>query len=395
MSFVTSQGVDREGLAAEIAARRATLASAMHEHGIEALLVASEANAFYLTGYETTFFGNRSKPFCVVFAPPRRPVVVCHVGEEPSVTLDAIDVDVEPYVGPEVLAVRGGVQIDYQLPAADAVNALLGRLDVATLGVEASWHFIPGFTPFAFDRLRERFAGDVLDASPALWQARRVKSDWEVAQMRAAAEAAERCHQAFAEEARIGMSERDLGRLLRRAAYDAGAEKIGYTGIMAGVDRAPLGGPTNRLWERGQMLFVDICLQVNGGYFADFNRVYASAPPTAEQAGAYAEVADALDSAREAVRAGARIDELARAMIGDAPTIYARVGHGLGLEMPEPPSLSPQDGTALRAGEVLCIEPNREVPGVGWLVSEEEVVVREDRFELLSPPFPRELQVIG
>jgi Xaa-Pro aminopeptidase len=44
---------------------------------------------------------------------------------------------------------------------------------------------------------------------------------------------------------------------------------------------------------------------------------------------------------------------------------------------------------------VLCLEPNRHVPGVGWLVSEEEVVVRDDGFELLSPSFPRELEIIG
>jgi Xaa-Pro aminopeptidase len=330
-----------------------------------------------------------------VFAPPHAPHVVCHVGEETSVRLDAIDVEVDPYVGPEVLEVTGGVQIDYQLPAADAVTALLRRLDVGTIGVEASWHFMPGFTPMAFDRLRDGFAGQVVDASPALWHARRCKSEWEIAQMKVAAEAAERCHQAFAEEARVGMSERDLNRLLRRAAYDAGAEKIGYSGIMAGIDRAPLGGPTNRAWERGQMIFVDICLQLNGGYFADFNRIYASAAPTRAQGQAYEEIVVALDRAREVVCAGAQIKDLADAMIGDVPTIYARVGHGLGLEMPEPPSLSPQDQTTLRAGEVLCIEPNREVDGVGWLVSEEEVVVRDGGFDLLSPPFPRELRVIG
>ena len=80
---------------------------------------------------------------------------------------------------------------------------------------------------------------------------------------------------------------------------------------------------------------------------------------------------------------------------GDGETIYSRVGHGLGLEMPEPPSLSPSDPTALRSGEVLCIEPNLDIDGVGWFVSEEELVVRDGGFELLSPPFPRDLRVIG
>jgi Xaa-Pro aminopeptidase len=394
--MIPSQGVDRAALTREIGARRRALDGAMRAHGLDAIVVASEANAFYLTGYETTFFGNKSKPFAVILASSERPRVICHLGEATSVELDAIDVDVEPYVGPAARdAGSGRVEIDYQLPAADAVVAALGRLGAGAVGFEAGWHFMPGFTPLALDRLRTDAVVPLRDASAAIWDVRRRKSAWEIDQMRTAARAAEATHAAFAGEARTGMTERELNRLLRRSAYEAGAEKIGYSGIVAGVDRAPLGGPTDRRWERGQLLFADICLQLNGGYFADFSRVWASATPTAAQRDAYARVVDALERGRAVVRAGTTVRELAEAMIGDAPTIYARVGHGLGLEMPEPPSLSPQDGAALLDGEVLCIEPNCEVPGAGWLVSEEEVVVREDGYELLSPSFPPDLHVIG
>lgn len=389
-----STGIDREALTAEVAARRERLAARMEAVGIDAVVLASEANDFYLTGYETTFFGNKSKPLAVVFAPPARPVVVCHVGEETSVGLDAIEVDVAAYTGPDALEVDGHLQLEYQVPAAEAVVAELRRLGAKRVGMELSWHFMPGFTPLALDTVRAGVA-EVRDASGIIWDLRRVKSPWELRQMARAAEVAEAAHQAFAADAELGMSERELNRLLRRASYQAGAEKIGYSGIIAGIDRAPLGGPTDRRWERGQMLFADICLQVNGGYFADFNRIYASAEPTAAQAQAYQGVVDGLDRGRAVVRAGTTVGELADAILGDGETIYSRVGHGLGLEMPEPPSISPRDGTALRSGEVLCIEPNLEVPGVGWFVSEEEVIVRDDGFELLSPPFPRELRVIG
>jgi Xaa-Pro aminopeptidase len=389
-----SAGVDRTRLEQEIASRRRSLADAMRQDRVEALVVASEGNALYLTGYETTFWANKSKPFVVVFAPPAPPTVICHVGEEASVRLDAVDVEVEPYVGPEVLPVSGGVQIDYQLPAADALVEHLRRSGARRIGMEISWHFIPGFTPLAMDRLRERLSGEVVDASPAVWRARGVKSAWEVDQMRRAAGIAEAAHLAFADAARVGMTERELNRLLRMFAYEAGAENVGYSGIIAGIDRAPLGGPTDRPWERGQMLFADICPQVNG-YFADFNRVYASTPPTAEQERAYAGVVDALRAGREVATAGTPVAQLADAMIGGVPSFYARVGHGLGLEMPEPPSLSPQDPSAVAPGAVLCLEPNREVAGVGWLVSEETVVVTDGPPELLSPPFPEELRVIG
>jgi len=389
-----SAGVDRTALAREVTSRRRALASALHRDGVEALVVASQANALYLTGYETTFWGNKSKPFVVVFAPPARPTVICHAGEEVSVRLDAIDVEVAPYVGPEVLPVPDGVQLDYQLPAADALLAHLRRIGARRVGMELSWHFIPGFTPLALDRVREGVPGEVVDASPALWRARGVKSAWEIDQMRLAADVAETAHRAFADTARVGMTERELNRLLRMLAYEAGAESIGYSGIIAGVDRAPLGGPTDRRWERGQLLFADLCPKVNG-YFADFNRVYPSASPGAEQERAYAGVVDALRAGREAARAGTPVGALADAMIGGSPSFYARVGHGLGLEMPEPPSLSPQDRTPLAAGTVLCLEPNREIAGVGWLVSEETVVVTDGGPEPISPPFPAELRVIG
>jgi Xaa-Pro aminopeptidase len=391
-----STGVDRGALEGDIITRRAKLAERMGAVGVDALVLASEANDFYLTGYETTFFDNKSKPLAVVFAPPARPLVICHVGEETSVRLDAIDVDVEAYSGPDARDVDGHMQLEYQLRAANAVVSTLKRLGATKVGMELSWHFMPGFTPLALDAVRSGIGEDLVhDASGILWDLRRVKSAWEIEQMAVAADVADVAHRTFAASARVGMSERDLNRLIRRASYEAGAEKIGYSGIIAGIDRAPLGGPTNRTWERGQMLFVDICLRLNGGYFADFNRVYASVEPAEDQARAYQAIVDALDRGRSVVRAGARVSDVANAILGDGNTIYSRVGHGLGLEMPEPPSLSPEDTTRLRSGEVICLEPNLEVPGVGSLVSEEEVVVREDGFELLSPPFPRQLNVIG
>ncbi len=393
-TFASSTPIDRAGLAQDVARRRATLTAAMRDRGLDALVVASEANAHYLTGYETTFFGNRSKPFVVVLLATGQVTVVCHVGEATSVELDAIDVAVAPYVGPHVLT-SDGTHVDYQLPAVEELVRVLRDADVETTGIEEHWHFIPGFTLLAFDALRRGLDGRTRDASGLIWNARRVKSAWELDRMRLAAEICETAHQAFVEDARVGMTERELGRLLRRAAYDAGAERIGYSGIIAGIDRAPLGGPTDRPWETGQMLFVDLCLQIGGGYFADFNRVYASASPTAEQRTAYGSLVTALERTRGVVAAGTPVSEVAAALLGDAPSIYARAGHGLGQEMPEPPSLSPEDPTPLRAGEVLCLEPNGEFAGVGWLVGEEEVVVTEDGHDALSVRFPEELRVIG
>ena len=389
-----SPGIDRDALAAEIRDRRGRLDDALRARDLDGLVVASEANCFYLTGYETTFWGNRSKPFAVVHALERPPTVVCHLGEAPSVELDAVDVVVEPYRGPVNVA-PAGVQLDYQHPAAVAVAGVAASLGLERVGFELSWHFLPGFTPAAFDRLREELGGvDVCDASALIWSLRRIKSEWEIEQMRLAAATCDRGHRAFAAAARPGLTERELNRLMIRSAFDAGAERVGYSGIVAGIDRAPLGGPTDRCWETGQLLMADVCLQVNG-YFADFNRIYAGAKPDAQADRAYARVVEALAEAREVVGPGVSVRAVAEAMTGRESGPYARVGHGLGLEMPEPPSLSLDDDTLLSPGEVLCLEPNRDIPGVGWLVSEEEVAITRDGFELLSPPFPESIPRVG
>jgi Xaa-Pro aminopeptidase len=287
------------------------------------------------------------------------------------------------------------LRLDYQQAATAEAEAVLREMAVERVGAELSWHFDPGLTPDAWQELRYLSAPiQFVDASAAIWAVRRIKSDWEIAHMRQAAEILARAHESFAEKARIGMTERQLSRVLAHSLIECGGERVPYTGVIAGLDRAPLGGPTDRPWEAGQMLGVDLCPR-NGGYWADFCRIYASAEPTEAQRDAYARLVNALEAARAILRAGTPVSDVATALLVTGDNPYARAGHGLGIDMPEPPSISPLDSTPLRAGEVICLEPNIQVEGVGWLTAEEEVVVTETGCELLSPPFPAELRVIG
>jgi Xaa-Pro aminopeptidase len=72
----------------------------------------------------------------------------------------------------------------------------------------------------------------------------------------------------------------------------------------------------------------------------------------------------------------------------------ARLGHGLGLDLTEPPSLSVDEETVLEPGMALTIEPGVLTPE-GWCHLEENVVVRDAGCEFLSARMPRELPVTG
>lgn len=79
----------------------------------------------------------------------------------------------------------------------------------------------------------------------------------------------------------------------------------------------------------------------------------------------------------------------------DGARAFGRLGHGVGLEIAEPPSLHPADPTVLEPGMTLCVEPTSGFGDAGNLVGEEMVVVTEDGGELLSPAFPDTIEVLG
>jgi Xaa-Pro dipeptidase len=71
-----------------------------------------------------------------------------------------------------------------------------------------------------------------------------------------------------------------------------------------------------------------------------------------------------------------------------------RLGHGLGLQLTEPPSHMPGDATVLQPGMVLTIEPGMEYAPGRMIVHEEDIVVRPGGAEVLTPRAPRELWVV-
>jgi Xaa-Pro dipeptidase len=172
---------------------------------------------------------------------------------------------------------------------------------------------------------------------------------------------------------RPGQSERDVHRLLHGLLVELGAETVPYLVPVSGpsgYDQINM-GPTDRVLSAGDMLVIDVGATF-GGYFCDFDRNFAIGHAS-DVVSAYRRVHDATEAGLAAVRPARTAAEVYQAMatvLGSgqgAPTPIGRMGHGLGLDVTEPPSIAPGDETRLEEGMVITLEPSAVLPGgAGW-----------------------------
>jgi Xaa-Pro aminopeptidase len=381
-----------DGLSTELARRHALLRGGFARIGADALVATREGAVTYLTGYTTATWSNHSRPIVAVLTRETLDIV-CAETEADAVRRHVPGVTVHPYVELRTTAGLLGLPdgaIQFTPHACEVLTALLARRDVGVIGVDALGAVHPP-TSRIVDLLPERFARR--DASDLVWTARLRKSAWEIARMRAACDVLDRAFADLHAALRPDMAEREIHSALAAASFAHGAHRLGYTMVVAGVDRGLFGEPTERRWQRGDVLFVDGGVVVDG-YWADFCRMYTAGPPTPAQRADYDRAVRALESvlALDSVPTASHLGRAIAAALDLPPDQvgFGRFGHGIGLYMPEPPSLHPDDLTPLDDGTALCIEP-AYLGSSGNYVVEEEHVVMGGRLHRISPQAPQSL----
>ncbi|MDQ6897929.1 MAG: Xaa-Pro peptidase family protein [Candidatus Dormibacteraeota bacterium] len=231
---------------------------------------------------------------------------------------------------------------------------------------------------------------DTIDAGPTLTRFRACKSLPELAALERAAQLTDLVSEAIWERLQEGMSEIEMGRALEALMGELGTSAAFGSIALSGPNSAlPHGRQTSRRLQRGDLILLDFGAS-HQGYAADVTRVGVVGPPTPEQVEIHALVLAAHDAAVAAVRPGltaGELDEIARDKIragGHADHFNHRLGHGLGLEAHEHPSLDPGSLTVLEQGMVITIEPGVYLAGWGGIRIEDDVVVEAGGARLLT-----------
>jgi Xaa-Pro aminopeptidase len=218
--------------------------------------------------------------------------------------------------------------------------------------------------------------------------------------LQAAVDVLDRCLADVLRRIEPGLTERQVARMIELYLIEH-ADGPSFPSIVASGPNAsvPHAVPTERRIAAGEGLKIDIGARADG-YCSDMTRtVCLGAPTDARLVELHALVLAAQEHAERAVRpgmTGREVDSLARDMIaraGYGAAFAHGLGHGIGLEVHEPPSLSQTRGDdVLRPGMVFSIEPGIYLPGWGGVRIEDLVVLEADGARVLCHS-PKELVV--
>jgi Xaa-Pro dipeptidase len=265
-----------------------------------------------------------------------------------------------------------------------AVREALGRH--ARLGVEKEH-----LTVQAAEGLAETVgARELVDVAPEIRRLRRIKSPAELEKMARACAITDLVADEVMQTLLPGQSELELAMRVGAAISARGAAPSFETSVQSAANSAiPHHDPGGRRLEAGDLVLFDFGAAFEG-YRGDLTRMAVVGAPTARQREIYALVLRAHDAAIEAVRPGVttgQVDAAARKVIeaaGFGAAFFHRVGHGLGLEVHEDPSLDPGSDTALEPGMVFTLEPGIYLPGWGGIRIEDDLVVESAGCRVLT-----------
>ena len=366
---------------AEYEARLEAANRSMHANNLDAILLASEAEVRYFTGFRTQFWQSPTRPWFVILRRDQTPLaIIPEIGAELMARSDIAEIEAWP-------APR---------PHDDGLSLLKDRLaNCQHLGVLMGHETTFRMPLNDVFELRAALPAEWIDATDIIRDLRMVKSDREIAYIRQICGIASQGFAHVPEIANAGQSLSSVFREFKRILLELGADDVPY--LVGGVDHPSyddvISPPDDRPLSNGQILMLDTGATLNG-YFCDFDRNYAVGTPTASAQRAYAKLYDATDAAMEMARPGVRACDLFAAMAKSMDTQNSdvgRFGHGLGMQLTEWPSLAAWDETIIRENMVLTLEPSIGVDGGGIMVTEENILITDGVPILLSTRAPKEL----
>ncbi|MDC1352499.1 Xaa-Pro peptidase family protein [Oceanospirillaceae bacterium] len=394
--YTLTEAPQRQFLLTEFEQRLARAQTMMRALKLDAVLLTTETNVRYFSGYFTQFWQSPTRPWFLILPLTGKPIaVIPTIGVVGMSNTWVEDIRAWPSPFPEDDGVSLLSQTLAELPKR------FGRLGM-TLGRETHLRMPQ-------QQVQSLYASnhfELVDVSREVLHLRSLKS---AAEINRVAHICGVTSNAFAELpnfARIGMTEREVVAAFRMELLRQGADHSPFIVSSSGPDGYDdiIMGPTDRLIESGDVLIIDTGT-VWQGYFCDFDRNWCFGDCSDETKSAYRTVYQATNAGFEAAKPGNTSSDLYRAMWpimhagGALGNDVGRLGHGLGSDLTEWPSNTATDDTVLEVGMIMTLEPGMSYLNksgqVKQMVHEENIVITEEGAQWLSIRAAAELPLLG
>ena len=378
---------------AEFQARLGRAQALMDKADLAGMLLTTEAEIRYFSGFQTLFWQSPTRPWFLFVPAEGKPVAV--IPEIGAALMRRTWVeDIRTWPAPQ--------------PGDDGISLLTDLLEPfarrrARIGLLKGHETHLRMPLGDYERLIAALPGlGVADATGIVRSLRMVKSAAEIEKIAHICSVASRSFARVPDFAAEGRPLDEVFRAFRRACLEEGVDDVPY--LVGGADQGGyhdvISPPDARPLRGGDILMLDTGA-VFDGYFCDFDRNWAIGRASDAARRAHEVLFRATEAGMDAARPGATCRDIFAAMRAviarhdTGPGDVGRLGHGLGMQLTEWPSLAGFDDTVLQENMVLTLEPSLSYGDARIMVHEENIVVTSGAPRLLSERAPAGLPVIG
>jgi Xaa-Pro aminopeptidase len=359
----------------EFGQRLSKLQAAVDAAGVDLVAIGPMANMHYLVG----FTPHADERLCLLLISAQ---AISAVVPKLNAAEWSAHTDIPPHIWP-----------DDEGPHEALEAALLDMPPVKKLAIDGAMR-----ADFLLPLMAATTPQEIIPVESLIASLRSRKSLEEIEALSRAAAQADRAMQAAIDACQPGVAEASIAWAAEEAFRLDGAEEVCFTLVASGPNGAhPHHHSGSRLLQHGDAIIIDIGASL-GGYKSDITRMAFLGEPSTEFLKAYHAVLEANERARSAVQPGItaqELDQVARGTLdaaGYAEYFVHRTGHGLGLEIHEPPWIMAGNEQVLEEGMVFSVEPGVYIPGQFGVRIEDIVVVTETGVRTLTG-FDRQLVI--
>jgi Xaa-Pro aminopeptidase len=364
----------------------------LYKNKLDALLITIPSNLRYFTGIDTNFWESPTRSWFLVVPLFGNPIaIIPEIGEK--LFKKTFIKDIHTWPSPNL---KG----DDISPLKSLLETLPSRF--GAIGAELGKEMSIRMPAIDFNLLQDNFKFDIVDGASLIWALRSVKTLNEIKKIEKVAQIVSEVFCVLPTFISASDSERDVAKKVKKEILKGGVDSIPYLPVISGKGGVSqiIGNPTDKLISSGDFLFIDTGSTFDG-YFCDFDRNFAIGTASDELKRTNEILWHATEEGIKNLVPGAKTQDVWKKInkkiedFGFMVKGEGRYGHGVGLQLTEPPSISSFDNTIIQENMVLTIEPSMEYKPGKIIVHEENIFVSKDGPILLTKRAPKELPLIS